>query len=431
MADSGASVAPADPPQASSEGEHGAHSTSATADANPVADGESTTISAQLARLEGIVAKLVGPLASLAESRPRETPAQTAGFPDDVTRNPSLDTATTPQHSSAAQPRDVAISPDGLRNPRDLPQMTSGFRQPQQEGLPRIPSGQQWNTNAPCRDAAPLQSFPGPSGLLGAPSGRPGAVAADSLPRIERVSPQMRQDILTGKDINLAALLIPGYRGPGEFEQRSLIVGQEVHTLKPLTDHRVNKCLTITEFIQAFTIYKNVMCEAFPMREKELSAYMADIVDMASRFPGLTFYEYHKEFSAQSAAWQAQGVAIDWSKRDTKLFCSLFAGHKANSCAICNSLGHATSFCPMSSNPGNKPVRQGPGEKSQRSMTQRVLVNGKEICFNFNASKGCYQGNNCKRLHACLNCQGPHAKINCSKQFPASTELAKLPSTHK
>jgi hypothetical protein len=36
-------------------------------------------------------------------------------------------------------------------------------------------------------------------------------IPSDSLPRIDIVSLSMRRDIVAGKDINLAALLIPGY----------------------------------------------------------------------------------------------------------------------------------------------------------------------------------------------------------------------------
>ena len=136
---------------------------------------------------------------------------------------------------------------------------------------------------------------------------------ANSLPWIDLVSPQLRQDILAGKDINLAALLILGYKGPGEYEQRSLMIAEEIIPLKPLTDPRVNKALTITEFIKAFSIYKNVMCEGFPEREKELSAYLANIVEMATHFSGLTFYEYHREFSKNSALSPRLGTPVGLS----------------------------------------------------------------------------------------------------------------------
>ena len=50
-------------------------------------------------------------------------------------------------------------------------------------------------------------------------------------------------------------------------------------------------------------------CEGFPEREKGLSAYLSDIVEMATRFMGLTFYEYHSEFSAKSPTWHARWLS--------------------------------------------------------------------------------------------------------------------------
>ena len=61
-----------------------------------------------------------------------------------------------------------------------------------------------------------------PPGALPVAAGRPGAVPADSLPQIDLVSPQLRQDILAGKDVNLAALLIPGYKGQGSMSKGPL-----------------------------------------------------------------------------------------------------------------------------------------------------------------------------------------------------------------
>ena len=42
--------------------------------------------------------------------------------------------------------------------------------------------------------------------------------------------------------------------------------------------------------------------------ETEMSAYLADVIDMASCYPGLTFYEYHREFSAQAVTWHTRGA---------------------------------------------------------------------------------------------------------------------------
>ncbi len=105
------------------------------------------------------------------------------------------------------------------------------------------------------------------------------------------------------------------------------------------------------------------MTSAYPQRRGELDAYQNDVIDMASRFPGCSFYEYHKAFSARAAAMLANyNIKIDWSVRDTVLFCSVFAGHHANACSVCNSLSHATISCPQTASSDKTFVR---GTKEQ------------------------------------------------------------------
>ncbi len=60
-------------------------------------------------------------------------------------------------------------------------------------------------------------------------------VAADLVPHVSIVSPSIRRDIIAGKDINLSALLIPGYKTDVE-STRHLMVGVEAIPLMPLTD---------------------------------------------------------------------------------------------------------------------------------------------------------------------------------------------------
>jgi hypothetical protein len=54
--------------------------------------------------------------------------------------------------------------------------------------------------------------------------------------------------------------------------------------LKQKTDPRLDKNLTILEFILAFTRYLNIICEVFPQRRRELSAYLTNIMRLFSRF---------------------------------------------------------------------------------------------------------------------------------------------------
>ena len=71
------------------------------------------------------------------------------------------------------------------------------------------------------------------------------------------------------------------------------------------------------------------------------------MVDMATRYNGRGFYEYHKSFSAQAAAHlRYSNKKVDWSVRNNKLFASIFVNHRTSSCLHCNSSLHSASFCP-------------------------------------------------------------------------------------
>ena len=116
---------------------------------------------------------------------------------------------------------------------------------------------------------------------------------AESLPFMDAIHPSLKKQILKGKAINLASLLIPYYTG--SHADPSVIT-------KKRPDMRLNQELTLNQFIQAFGIYKNIMCKAYPIRRPELDLYERDISDMATRYPGNGFYEYHTMFSTQAAA---------------------------------------------------------------------------------------------------------------------------------
>ena len=244
--------------------------------------------------------------------------------------------------------------------------------------------------------------------------------AAESLPLVETVAPHIRQNILAGKDINLAALLIPYYMGPSseihdEFNQNSC------HNNK--TDNRLNRCLNIGEFIQAFGIYKSIMCGTFPSRRTELDLYERDIVDMASKYPGKGFYEYHKQFSLIAASQlKYNNILVDWSVRNNTLFCNIFANIQPHSCDHCDSTLHSTGFCPsirnMEDHKGNSMMafkrKSQPGDKESDSHgRKRINYKGREICNNYNGDRGC-NNPRCINWHICLECKGEHPKVSCA-----------------
>ena len=136
-------------------------------------------------------------------------------------------------------------------------------------------------------------------------------VAAENYRNVEVVSPQLRAQIIAGKDINLALLLMPN--NDSTSEHRRVDVDGLEYIMKP-GDPRLSKNLTLGEFIVAFGKYKNIVCEVLPHRRTELDHYERDVVEMANNFGGTRFYDYHKAFSAKAAALLHQrNIKVDWS----------------------------------------------------------------------------------------------------------------------
>ena len=226
--------------------------------------------------------------------------------------------------------------------------------------------------------------------------------SAESLPFIETVAPQIRKNIIDGKDVNLASLLIPNYSGNSHFINN---FGEKVE--KP--DPRLNRDLSIGEFIQAFSIYKSIMCEAYPDRRPELDLYERDIVDMASRYKNNGFYEYHRQFSSRAAAYlKYKNLKVDCLIRDNKLFCNIFANNKPVTCGICFSVTHHSGFCPRLVD-GSKYFSSVNYESKSNATPTKV----KEVCVHFNGEKGCFR-KNCRYMHSCKICKEDHSMVHCN-----------------
>ncbi|VDI28486.1 Hypothetical predicted protein [Mytilus galloprovincialis] len=231
--------------------------------------------------------------------------------------------------------------------------------------------------------------------------------SAETLPFVETISPQLRKNIISGMDINLTSLLIPYYSGSGTHE---LSLSEDKNNK---SDPRSLRSLSLGEFIQAFGIYKNIMCTTFPHRRSELDLYERDLVDMATRYPGKGFYEYHKRFSADAAAHlRHNNIPVDWSIRNNTLFCNIFANIKPNTCSICSSTFHSSSYCNQS-NSNNRNTTGSNRSDQDIHGRERSYHGGKEICNNFNGKTGCFRPH-CRNLHICLSCNGEHPKTVCT-----------------
>ncbi|CAG2220834.1 unnamed protein product [Mytilus edulis] len=77
------------------------------------------------------------------------------------------------------------------------------------------------------------------------------------------------QQIIDGKDVNLASLLIPNYETP---QVHSVAANGLELNISGKPDPRLNRKLTIQEFIKAFGKFKRVMSSVYPDRRAELDA---------------------------------------------------------------------------------------------------------------------------------------------------------------
>ena len=243
----------------------------------------------------------------------------------------------------------------------------------------------------------PISSPPRPAMM---PPTRQQPVASTSLPLVDMVPENIRRDIIRGKDINLAQLLLPARERGSIMGSRDIRIGDETITLKPLTDNRLSRLLTIQEFIKAFNIYKNVICQFACHRREELDKYMSNIIDLASKYPGSCFYEYHLQFSSRSAYYlEHMCTPIDWGIMDERLLTHIVAGRRANACSLCHAFVHDTNFCHLAADKQKLPAQN---------------YNNKP-CQWYNSSRGCtLQG--CTYQHCCTICRGMHSRQTCNKQ---------------
>ncbi|XP_041920582.1 uncharacterized protein LOC121684588 [Alosa sapidissima] len=225
-----------------------------------------------------------------------------------------------------------------------------------------------------CALAVPVFSLA--SALPAPPLGR-GFVAPSAV----SISPQLRQNIIQGKDVNLASLLLPS-----PAVDRQLVDCGDVSVILKNSDPRLSKSLSFCDFVIAFGMYRNVLCSAFPDRRLELDTYLAMMADFNQRYGGTLFYQYHNSFSAKSASYiSLYNSRLDWSVVDTELLVRHFSSQRSLSCNICSSHGHSASLCPQTvfSAPsvpatarGDGPV-QGPSSKVRMPPSRKAAAGRK------------------------------------------------------
>ena len=231
---------------------------------------------------------------------------------------------------------------------------------------------------------------------------------SSALPLVDIVPDTLRKDIVTGKNVNLVQLLIPA-RERGNFAAgREINIGGENMLLKPLGDKRLSKALTISEYVKAFNIYKNILCEAFLSRRAEMDRYVSIIIDISSKYQGFAHCEYHLEFAARAAHFKEhQQILLDWGVIDDRLLTQIVTGCKANTCALCGGYDHVTTFCHLVDSATEK--HDNMERRGAESFTPPV-------CKYYNTPAGCKRGP-CTYSHHCALCKVPDIqKLSVSSQ---------------
>jgi hypothetical protein len=146
-----------------------------------------------------------------------------------------------------------------------------------------------------------------------------------------------RPGTIEGKNINLASLVLP----PSNNHDIRQIEADGHYC-------RCKNCSSamgsfLAKFIEAFNMFKNIIC-GIEDRRVELDNYLQDIIDMAVKFKGKAFYEYHKAFAKKAAAIkQIKGLTIDWAVRDDKLYNTICLDKPMHTCSHCGSSLHIRS----------------------------------------------------------------------------------------
>ncbi|MGH0162012.1 UNVERIFIED_CONTAM: hypothetical protein FKN15_042178 [Acipenser sinensis] len=222
-------------------------------------------------------------------------------------------------------------------------------------------------------------------------------------------------------------------QGTSVADHRVVDCGDVSVTLKS-RDPRLQKSLSVGEFVLAFSIYRDILCSVYPHRLQELNQYLFLVVELAVRYGGALFYQYHRAFSAKAAATlSADNRIIDWSRSDTDLFTRIFSGIRPNACSACASTAHSSYLCPKTAASSLQPIHHplpsllsprhlapasihasAPPTRSQaRDVYGRPIkfTGGRQICNNFNTS-ACFS-KTCKYLHACSFCNDAHSRSIC------------------
>ena len=210
-------------------------------------------------------------------------------------------------------------------------------------------------------------------------------------------------------------------------------------------DRNKNQRTTIESFdiwLEAWTIYENLLLEKYPTRHKELSRYR-DIIHKANRkYLWSSVYSYDVHFHLNAALDPDTRLDVldttlfttllDSSavrKEDTTLLDSSAVRKDGKSCQRCKSPDHLIRDCPFcakSAMEENQSLKKSGTRQSTWKFEKWFTDTGNEGCNLFQRN-ACNQDKECKRAHVCKACRGDHA-LPIASSFPQWTHRLTCPA---
>ena len=262
---------------------------------------------------------------------------------------------------------------------------------------PLLPTGVSSDSSSSVTQSASVTvgpAAPSPSGVVG----------PTQLPT-STVSKALQNKILTGEFVEFSELLpevLGSSSGPQTGFQVQLLDGTPLRFMDdstPKAKTRRHIC-DLATWLEAWTVYVNVVVQSYPQRTHELLGYQAIIVEANRKFLPDAWLEYDRQF--RSAA--ANDTARKWNVVEPNAWQLATSGRARPVCSKC-SLTHPPSTS------GNCPFRANRAEaNSSNTSINAPSVGGRPICRNFNWQR--CQGM-CGRAHVCISCRGRHPHAEC------------------
>ena len=185
-----------------------------------------------------------------------------------------------------------------------------------------------------------------------------------------------------------------------------------------------NQGTTIESFdiwLEAWTIYENLLLEKYPTRHKELSRYR-DIIHKANRkYLWSSVYSYDVHFHLNAALDPDTRLDV----LDTTLFTTLLNSSPCQRCKSPDYLICDCPFCAKSAMEENQSSKKSGTCQSTWKFEKWFTDTGNEGCNLFQRN-ACNQGKECKRAHVCKACRGT-TLFPIASSFPPVDSPLNLP----